>query len=192
MAYAKNKNPRYSQPRSARLSAHKTPEPDQAAKGTVLTVIVLAMLTVVLAVFFQSLADPERIAKQSVEKIASDYYENYLYETILSTNSISETALSETATSEAGSETADSADPSEMATPSASEKLAKIMSRYEKNGFAKVTLRQLLLYDSEKDPAATAILDTYCDENETSVRFIPDPPFGRKNYHIEYTYSCTF
>jgi len=66
------------------------------------------------------------------------------------------------------------------------------MDRYVKNGFARVTLRQLLLYN----PVATAdIADNlleYCDENSTFVIFYPDPPYDRTSYHTDFHYSCDF
>ena len=48
-----------------------------AARRTILTVIVLAMLTVILTVLLVNFSNPERIVKSKIEAIATDYYENY-------------------------------------------------------------------------------------------------------------------
>ena len=69
---------------------------------------------------------------------------------------------------------------------------ADIIERYTTSGFARVTLRQLLIFDNERHAEAAAILTTYCDTNDTFVQFFPESPFGKSNYRIEYHYSCTF
>ena len=70
--------------------------------------------------------------------------------------------------------------------------LEEIMKRYEIPGFAMVSLRQLLLYDNEKNADAAKTLTTYCDENTTYIQIFPEAPYGKTNYHINYHYSCTF
>ncbi|MDO4612113.1 MAG: hypothetical protein Q4B29_01470 [Candidatus Saccharibacteria bacterium] len=149
MAYAKNKNPRYSKPKK------RSREPDSfiIAKNTILTTIILSIIIVILAFFFSFLLNPERIAKQDLEKISRNYYETYLYEVI-----------------------------------SKGESPGEIMKKYEESGLPKVTLRELLLLDDRISPE----LQTYCDKNETYVKFFPEKPYGKNNYHVEYNYSCTF
>lgn len=68
---------------------------------------------------------------------------------------------------------------------------AETMSRYTTSGFAKIPLRQLLLYDGTNHTYATTI-NTYCDKNSTFIHFYPTPPFQKTDYRVEYTYSCTF
>lgn len=70
--------------------------------------------------------------------------------------------------------------------------LSQIMERYEESGFAKVTLRQLLLFDGGRHTSSTAALTAYCDENATFIQIFPTPPFSKTDYHIDYHYSCTF
>ena len=70
--------------------------------------------------------------------------------------------------------------------------LDEIMSRYVTTGFARVTLRQLLLFDGERHAEAAAVLATYCDTNDTFVQFFPESPFGKTDYRVDYHYSCTF
>ena len=134
-----------------------------ATKRAILTIIILTMLVVVLATLLSSFSSPERVVKQKIEAIASDYYENYFYPQL--------TAIDE------------------MQNAST---LTEKMKRYTSSGFAKVTLRQLLLFDGERYAEAAAILTTYCDENQTFVQIFPESPFGRTNYHIDYHYSCDF
>ena len=56
------------------------------ARRTILTVIVLAMLTVVFALFIQPFIQPERLTKNGLEEIVADYYENDFYPSILEAN----------------------------------------------------------------------------------------------------------
>lgn len=66
------------------------------------------------------------------------------------------------------------------------------LSKYTDYGLSPVTLRQLLLNDQVKTAEDAKYLLEYCDENRTSVKFHPDPPYSRTDYHIEYTYSCEY
>ena len=70
--------------------------------------------------------------------------------------------------------------------------LTEIMSPYATPGFATISLRQLLLYDNEHYANTAAFLKQYCDENKTFVHIYPEAPFGKKNYRIDYIYSCAF
>ena len=135
-----------------------------AARRAILTVIVLAMMTVVLAVLAQSMMTPENTVKRKVESIAADYYERYYYDLILSQNAADE----------------------------GSEAIAQIMERYVGPGFAKVPFSQLTLYDGQKHAEAAKVLNEYCDEDQSYVKIYPDAPFARKDYHVEYYYSCNF
>ena len=66
------------------------------------------------------------------------------------------------------------------------------VAKYEKRGFTSVALRQLLFYDGQKNADKAEAVLKYCDENGTKLRFYPDAPFGKSDYHIEYTYDCEF
>ena len=66
------------------------------------------------------------------------------------------------------------------------------LKNYTEHGFSKVTLRQLLLFDSERHADAADLLNKYCDGEKTYVKIYPEAPFGNKNYHVEYYYACTF
>ena len=70
--------------------------------------------------------------------------------------------------------------------------IGEIMSRYTESGFSKITLRQLLLFDSERYADAAALLTEYCDPELTYVKIFPDEPFTKSDYHVDYHYACTF
>ncbi len=67
-----------------------------------------------------------------------------------------------------------------------------VMKRYEKWGFAPVALRQLLLYDGQKNMKDGGFVKNYCDENETKMKVYPEAPYDKKSYRIEYEYKCEY
>ena len=69
------------------------------------------------------------------------------------------------------------------------DKMATVLAGYTGTGFAKVSLRQLILASSED---VTDELSQYCDDDSTYVQFFPIEPFGKTDYHVNYTYSCSF
>ena len=133
------------------------------ARYTILAIIVITMLLVTLSALLKLFSNPERIVKQKIEAITTDYYENYFYPQLTAENEIQN-----------------------------STNLAKNMERYTTVGFSIVTLRQLLLLDGMRYAEATDILTTYCDENKTYIQIFPEPPFEKTNYHVDYHYSCEF
>jgi len=66
------------------------------------------------------------------------------------------------------------------------------LDAYVENGFSRVSLRQLLLFDSERHADAASLLNQYCDSEKTYIRIYPEEPFSKTDYHIEYNYACTF
>ena len=73
-----------------------------------------------------------------------------------------------------------------------SEELSDFMKKYETNGLTAVPLRQLLLYDHQKNADAAPLLKKYCDEDATLIRVYPEPPYSKTSYHIDYIYACEF
>lgn len=67
-----------------------------------------------------------------------------------------------------------------------------VFTKYAERGFTPITLRQLLLHDEIASAGQATTIKKYCDENSTIIRFYPDPPYGKSDYHIGYTYSCNF
>lgn len=66
------------------------------------------------------------------------------------------------------------------------------LDSYTENGFSKVTLRQLLLFDSERHAGDASLLNKYCDTEATYVRIYPEAPFSKHDYRVDYHYACTF
>ncbi len=163
MAYSKKKSPKRTRyTRSEKFSR----ESHKISRRVILVVIGLSGLTVILAALAQIILTPENTVKSKVEAMTRDYYENYFYESILASNRAADNNLQ---------------------TP-----INEIMSRYVEPGFAKVPLRQLLLYDGQKYAGATATLDTYCDLDRTYIKIYPEAPFGKNDYRVDYHYSCDF
>lgn len=73
-----------------------------------------------------------------------------------------------------------------------SEDFANFMQKYENVGLTTTTLRQLLLYDHQKNADVAPLLKKYCDENTTFIKFYPEQPYSKTSYRVEYTYSCEF
>lgn len=68
----------------------------------------------------------------------------------------------------------------------------KVVSEYKDTGLTPVSLRQLILHDTQKNYEIGKYLKNYCDENNTVAKFYPEEPFDKTSYRIEYTYSCEF
>ncbi len=64
----------------------------------------------------------------------------------------------------------------------------KSLAPFRERGLAKISLRQISL----SDLSVSDFLLERCESGSTFVRFYPDPPYGRADYHAEYTYSCNF
>ena len=151
--------------RSSRLARSKnfSRKSFRVTRNIVITVIVLAMIIVVLSVFFSHITSPENIVHRKIEEITADYYENYWYD-------IYSKAVEE----------------------SSDKTIADSLSHYSEKGLNKVTLRTLLLFDGERNASSASTLTHYCDENDTFVKIYPTAPYGKKDYRVEYNYSCIF
>jgi hypothetical protein len=163
MATVKTKKPQ--KPQKVKKSNFALPGKNPA-KPVILTVIGLAGLTVILATFSAFYFTPERVVKDEIDSLAKSYYENKIYENIINANA---TDIS-----------------------SGKKSLETIMEKYTRVGFSPISLRQLFLVGSGSRPNTTAIITKYCNENTTSLTFFPDPPYGKEDYHISYTYDCKF
>lgn len=132
-------------------------------KKIILTVIILASLSVVAAVICSFIFAPERVTKSYLSSLASDYYENHFYDKLVESN--------------AGRSDAD---------------FESMMAKNSEKRFINVTLRQLILYDQAATAERANYVLKYCDEELTKVIIYPDPPYDRTSYHTEFTYSCAF
>lgn len=66
------------------------------------------------------------------------------------------------------------------------------LSHYTETGLSRISLRQLLLYSDRKYDDTTNWFKKYCDLDKTNLKFYPEEPYNRTNYHVEYSYSCKF
>lgn len=73
---------------------------------------------------------------------------------------------------------------------SSDKSLEERLSRYSEKGFSRIFLRQLLLAKGPNHQKAANLLKKHCDEDKTYIQIFPEAPYGRKNYHINYVYSC--
>jgi hypothetical protein len=151
MAYAKNKHSSNIHVSKARL----TSSGQAPMQKIILVVIILAVLTVLAALIYSLLFNPERVVKSTISQLSNSYYEDYFY-------------------------------------PNISGDASQALPRYTDTGLSKVTLRQLLLYDDQQTAKYQDLLSKYCDTNATYVQFYPTEPFGKSDYHTEFTYSCSF
>ena len=133
------------------------------APRIILVIIILAFISVIIAIICSFVFTPEKIVQTKIEAISKDFYENYLYDNLVKSDKISDQTS-----------------------------LEDIMQKYQKYGFGIVHLRQILAHNKDKKPSDVSYIINYCDENKTLIRFYPDPPFERTSYHIEYSYSCNF
>lgn len=123
--------------------------------------VMISSVMVFVSVFVAVYFNPEAVVKRTFEKLATDYYENYYYEKFF-----------ESMTDEAKAEK---------------------LETYTKVGLQPVLLRQLLLYQNGKNSKYKSVFESesyICDKNSTSAKFFPIPPYGPKDYTVEYNYSC--
>ncbi|MBQ2660980.1 hypothetical protein IJF93_02830 [Candidatus Saccharibacteria bacterium] len=66
------------------------------------------------------------------------------------------------------------------------------MNKYATHGFARITLRQLLLHNQLQNTSTASYLLEHCDDSATFVQFFPESPYSQSDYRTEYTYSCNF
>lgn len=70
--------------------------------------------------------------------------------------------------------------------------MSEVLGRYANTGLARVSLRQIILSNSNLSKQDASQLQKYCDENSTFVQFFPTEPYDKSDYHTEFTYSCSF
>lgn len=138
---------------------------DWRARKLALVIIAISTVAIIGSLVTNVYLEPERLALKELQFIARDYYENYFYQNYLNEH-----------TYEDGLD------------------IEEAFSAYTAKGFPAVRLRQLLLYDGGKYAASRAYFEAErftCDENLTSVTYVPYAPFGRTDYTVSYdTTSC--
>lgn len=136
--------------------------PYSVVKNLTVVVIVIVTIIVIVMVVCSLILRPSHQVPSKIETLASNYYENVFYQNMLNSPNYS-------------------GDPEKALAPHAA------------RGLSPVTLRQLILNEHLALSSTEAdYLLKYCDEEATSIKFYPDPPFSRTAYHTEITYSCNF
>ena len=68
------------------------------------------------------------------------------------------------------------------------------MAIFKETGLQPVPLRQLLLYQNEKNAEYRSVFEKKgfsCDKNQTVVKIIPKEPFGKTDYELKTDLKCT-
>ena len=122
--------------------------------------IIISAAVVLLCVVVNVYYEPGKVADRKLAELARDYYENYYYDKFVS--SLGDYSLEDAIAEQNGT------------------------------GFSAVPLRHLLLFDNQRDRSYERYFDNtryFCDRSLTTIKIFPDPPYGRTDYHVEYTKS---
>ena len=131
------------------------------AKRTVVVFVAICITLVTINVVASSYFNPETVVNREITALAQEYYEDYLYQNLI------------------GDRTGDA--------------IVEELKRYDTVGVNNTYLRQLLLYDSGRRKGASGYFDQpgfTCDRNKTYIKYFPDPPYGKKDYHFDIKLVC--
>lgn len=123
--------------------------------------IVLCSVLVLLNAAASAYFNPKTVVEREITALAEEYYEDYLYENLV------------------GNRTGDA--------------IKEELKRYKDTGVSETYLRQLLLYDSGRRKDAGGYFEQKgfkCDRNKTYVKYFPEYPYGKENYHFEIKLVC--
>lgn len=132
-------------------------------KKIVIGVIFAVFLVTGIYVVYHFYLTNENVTKYRLSELASDYYENYFYEELTNSEAFKQNGSLET-----------------------------VMENYNKYGLPRIALKDLIVHGEQKTTPYAGYLTNRCDENDTFVKFYPDPPYEKTSYHFEYTYACNF
>ena len=68
---------------------------------------------------------------------------------------------------------------------------AKSLAKYESTGLTPMKLHQLILLN-ENTSVDTDYITDYCNDEQTTIKYYPKPPYSKNSYEIEFTYYCNF
>lgn len=71
------------------LPTNKSGSKYSVVQKTIITVIILAVITTLVALIVSIFLKPERLAKSRIESMAKDYYENFIYEGLINSKNYS-------------------------------------------------------------------------------------------------------
>ena len=75
---------------------------------------------------------------------------------------------------------------------SGNNEMSEVLGKFSESGFAPVTLRQLILTNSNISKERADWIRKYCDQETTKVVFYPEQPWEADSYRSEISYSCNF
>lgn len=131
------------------------------AKRVAIVIIIFCSVVILLNIVASAYFNPKAVVDREIDTIAREYYEDYIYKNIAENHTAEETKQE--------------------------------LARYQKAGTSNIYLRQLLLYDSGRRENASAYFEHKgytCDRNKTYVKYYPDPPFEKENYHFDVKLVC--
>ncbi|MBR3365671.1 hypothetical protein IKG48_00930 [Candidatus Saccharibacteria bacterium] len=131
------------------------------AKRAAVIFICICTVLVALNAVASAYFNPRAVVNREIYSLAREYYEDYLYQNLI------------------GDRTGDA--------------IAEELKEYRDSGTGNTYLRQLLLYDSGRRQKATGYFEQdgfTCDRNETYVKYFPDPPYGKEDYHFDIKLVC--
>lgn len=131
------------------------------AKRIAVGIIIVCSMLVALNVAASAYFNPKTVVEREISSLDEEYYEDYLYNNLV------------------GDRTGDA--------------IKEELKRYKNAGVSNTYLRQLLLYDSGRRKEAGSYFDQKdfkCDRNKTYIKYFPDEPYGKKDYHFEIKLVC--
>ena len=131
------------------------------ARRTATIIIAICSVLVILNAAASAYFNPKTVVEREISALAEEYYEDYLYANLV------------------GNREGDA--------------IGQELKRYKDYGVSDTYLRQLLLYDSGRRKEASGYFDQKnfkCDRNKTYVKYYPEEPYGKKDYHFDIKLSC--
>lgn len=164
-------------PKNASKQIHKKPQVSKVKRGKNVNYfpvssftkkvisggIVICAVVVLLSLIINTYYEPMKVAERKLAILAKDYYENYYYDRFV--------------------ESLQGQDVSEA------------IEGLNGTGFSYVTLRHLLLFDNARNKDFSKFFENssiVCDSSNTKMKILPREPYGKKDYDVEYTYSCNY
>ncbi|MBR3257312.1 hypothetical protein IKG02_03460 [Candidatus Saccharibacteria bacterium] len=139
----------------------KKKKSSDTTRKVIIAGIVVSSAMVILSIVVSVFFNDEAIAHRKFNQLVREYYEDYFYDKMMETIE--------------------------------DDLVEKKLAKFAQSGVQPVTLRQVLLYQNGKNSEYKKYFDTgafYCDKNNTEAIIYPEEPFGKKDYHIEFKYSC--
>ena len=131
------------------------------AKRISAVIVAICAVLVLLNVAASAYFNPKTVVEREITALAEEYSEDYLYDNLV------------------GNREGDA--------------IKEELKRYKDSGVSNTYLRQLLLYDSGRRQEAGGYFDSKnfkCDRNKTYVKYFPEEPYQKENYHFEINLVC--